>query len=133
MDRTVIKVNKLNRLQSIANIAAFLTIEMDNYIKLAIATNEYLNNPNPTLFDELHQALDVCGKQYTNYSNLREQQTELLISNGNLRSLTDTTNSIPTQLDSPVDDHTDMEESVDTHPIMVNLADFRKKKVDNQA
>lgn len=126
MDRTVIQLDKLHRLQHIASISTLLTVEMDHYMKLAIAVDQYINEPSPEMFNEVFAAIKVCGDRYPTYYGMREQLMELLISNGNLRRVDDS----DVQQDQPKADEV-KEQPTTPNKNVVSLADFKKKKVDN--
>lgn len=129
MDRTVIQVDKLNRLYNIANLSAALTVETDNYIRLAIAVEQYIKDPNQSTYDDVSNALETCGKRHPMFSGMREQMMSMLISNGNLRRM-DTHTEEPFEEPKTFASEPVQEEPIVNKPTIVNLADFRKKKVD---
>ncbi len=126
MDRTVIQLDKLQRLHHIAGISTQLTVEMDHYMNLAIAVDHYINDPSPEMFAEVFAAIKLCGERYPTYYGMREQLMELLISNGNLRRVDDS----DVQSDQPKVDEVKKQPTT-VNQNVISLADFKKKKVDN--
>jgi len=85
MDRKVIKITELNRLHGIANIAAFLTMEIDLYIGLVMAVEQYIENPSEETFEPLCEMFNDCREHYPRFHEARQGQINLLVETGHLK------------------------------------------------
>lgn len=85
MDHIVVQVTRLGRLERIAHLAAYLTMEVDSYVGLAMATERYVDHQSDELFDQLDEVLSECKANYPNFHAARTELISLLIANKNLR------------------------------------------------
>lgn len=85
MDRKVVKIAELHKLRGIANIATFLTMELDSYIELVMIVEQYIETQTDEKFDQLCEILEECRSQYPNFNEARQSQIQLLIETGHLK------------------------------------------------
>lgn len=127
MDRTVISTEKLVRLQNIANLSAVVLVETDTYVELAIAIEHYVKDINPENFIRVIKTLEACAKRVSTFHNSREQLMALLMSHGTITRITEHPSEPPIDKEEP----STPDPKPPTTNNVVNLSDFRKKKVDN--
>ena len=87
MDRKVVFIKDLQRLESIASIASFLFMETDFYISLGMAVETYLGDPSADNYKIMHNAFSKCLDRYPKFHNARQQQVLKLIDNGNIKTI----------------------------------------------
>lgn len=119
MDRKVVKIKDLQLLESIADLAAFITVETEFYIGLAMYVEEYTKDPSADNFKKMHDILEKCTKHFPKFHNARQMQITRLIAHGNLKI----NNEGSSQLE-PVNPE------VEQDPIPDNVVQLFSKKVD---
>lgn len=87
MDRKVVLLKDLQLLEHIASISAFITIETEQYLMLAMAVENYVNSPDATNFKIMHDVLQKCLTQYPKFNKARKLQIQRLVENGNLKKV----------------------------------------------
>lgn len=87
MDRKVVLIKDLQRLESIASIASYLFMETDFYISLGMAVETYIENPSADNYKIMHDCFQQCLDRYPKFHNARQQQILKLIDNGNIKAL----------------------------------------------
>lgn len=88
-DRMVVKLDKLARLNSIADVSARHMITSNDYIALAVAVEDYIVSPNDDKLDNMKKALNLCYSRLEEFNQERKFLTVWLHQNGNLRYTSD--------------------------------------------
>jgi hypothetical protein len=96
-DHITIKVKNFRILESIARLAAYLSFEVDKYIILGMAVEEFIKNQSNDDFQAMCEAHHDCYDSASTFMTAREQQLIRLVANKNLRAVEiEQTESAPT-------------------------------------
>ncbi len=88
-DRKLMKIKQVHTLESIARLGAYLSFEMDRYIMLSLAVEEYIKSQNPEDFHVMKGLLDDCQAKSHHFLSARQMQMVRLVDGGFLRILED--------------------------------------------
>lgn len=84
MDHICTSTSKFNNLDNIAKLSAHHTVEIDEYIKLAIVVQQYISDPSDELFEKLKQQLQLCTVKFPKFNQTRQILVSILMSTGYL-------------------------------------------------
>ena len=130
MDRTILKVDKLQRLQTIAMMSALSIVEMDHYIRLAMMVEHYVREPSQEAYEQMSAALHVCGSRHQRFHKGQQQLLNLLVENGNLNRA-EASPLEPAQAEiKEINVETEVEVEAPRSKV-IQFNDYFKKKVDD--
>lgn len=82
MDRKVVMLSELSKLQNIATLSAITVLEFDQFIKLAMTVEQYIQNQGQETFDEMCQSLGQCMVSFPRYHESRQALLTTLMDGG---------------------------------------------------
>lgn len=77
-----IRTRKVQQLEEVAKLSSIQLVECDEYIRLAMCVEQYVNDPSNTHFDNLKNQLSVCTNHFPNFNKSRQTLIATLLNIG---------------------------------------------------
>lgn len=84
MDYMCVRSKKVEQLQIAAKLSTVQLVECDEYIRLAMCVEQYINNPSDDQFQKLKAQLAICTEHFPTFNQSRQMLIATLLNTGHM-------------------------------------------------